>query len=196
MLAELNNNVIGIIVAIIVTIVASLVKKKQPDEEWELPPELKPRRDQPPHQSQPPKVSRWEEELRRVLQEQPAPPPIVRPVAPPPLVYQQPPPLAQREEYQSSPDEGAQEEPAVPRLHTLTEAAQSYAHAASLSQRTQEQLHQLHSSTHRAARPATVHHVEVAPDIRALVNSLRHPHTARTAILASIILGPPRAFET
>ncbi len=191
MLAELNNNVIGIIIAIIVTIVASLVKKKQPEDEWELPPELKPRRDQPPQQSQPPKVSRWEEELRRVLQEQPRP----QPSAPPPLIYQQPPPLAQTEEYQTSSDEGAQEEPAVPRLHALTEAAASQAHAASLWQRTQDQLHQLHGPTHRAAAPASVHHVEVAPDIRALVNSLRHPHTARTAILASIILGPPRAFE-
>jgi hypothetical protein len=189
MLAELNNNVIGIIVAIIVTIIASLVKKKQPDEEWELPPELKPRRDQPPQSPQPPKVSRWEEELRRVLQEQPAPPPIVRPAVPPPLIHQM-------EEYQPSPDEGFSEEPVVPRRAALTEAAESHAHAATLLQRTQEQLHQLHSSTHRAARPATVHHVEVAPEIRALVNSLRQPQTARAAILASVILGPPRAFET
>jgi hypothetical protein len=185
MLAELN--IVGIIIAIVVAIIASLVKKKQPDEEWELPPELKPRREPPPQSPQPPKVSRWEEELRRVLQEQPAPPPIVRPAVPPPLV--------QMEEYQTSSDEGAQEQPAVPRLHTFTEASENYTHAASLLERTQEQLHQLHSSTHRAAAPASVHHVEVAPDIRALVNSLRHPHTARTAILASIILGPPRAFE-
>ena len=194
MLAELNNNVIGIIVAIIVTIIASLVKKKQPDDEWELPPELKPRRDQPPQPSQPPKVSRWEEELRRVLQEQPAPPPIVRPALPPPLIYQQPPPVP-AVEYQVSSDEGAHEGTTSPRLHTFSESTDTYAHASSLLQRTQDQLHQLHSATHRAAAPASVHHVETAPEIRALVNSLRHPHTARTAILASIILGPPRAFE-
>ena len=186
MLAELN--VIGIIIAIVVTIIASLVKKKQPEEEWELPPELKPRRDQPPQQSQPPKVGRWEEELRRVLQEQPAPPPLVRPAVPPPLV--------QVEEYQSSSDEGAHEEPAVPRLHTFTEASENYTHAASLLQRTQEQLHQLHGPTHRAAAPASVHHVEVAPEIRELLKTLRQPHGARAAILASVILGPPRAFET
>jgi hypothetical protein len=28
------------------------------------------------------------------------------------------------------------------------------------------------------------------------VDSLRQPHTARAAILASIVLGPPRALET
>lgn len=192
MLAELN--VIGIIIAIVVTIIASLVKKKQPDDEWELPPELKPKRDQPP-QSTPPKVSRWEEELRRVLQEQPAPPPIVRPVTPPPPIYQQPPPLAQREEYQSSPDEGVSEEPAVPRLHTFAEASENYTHAASLLQRTQAQLHQLHGPTHRAAPPASVRHVEPAPEIRDLLKMLRQPQGARAAILASVVLGPPRAFS-
>ena len=183
MLAELN--VIGIIIAIVVTIVASLVKKKQPANEWELPPELKPQRDPRP---QPPKASRWEEELRRVLeQSHPVPPPIVRPAVPPPLM--------QVEEYQPSSDEGAHEEPAVPRLHTFTEASENYTHAASLLQRTQEQLHQLHGPTHRAAAPASVHHVEVAPEIRELLKTLRQPHGARAAILASVILGPPRALE-
>jgi hypothetical protein len=186
MLAELN--IVGIIIAIVVAIIASLVKKKQPDDEWELPPELKPRREPPPQTSQPPKVSRWEEELRRVLQQQPAPPPIVRPAVPPPLV--------QVQEYQPSPDEGLSEEPAVPRLHTFSEATDNYAHASSLLERTQEQLHQLHSTTHRAAAPASVHHVEVAPEVRELLKTLRQPQGARAAILASVILGPPRAFET
>lgn len=181
MLAELN--IIGIIIAVVVAIVASLLKKKQPEEEWELPPELKPRRDQP---QQPPKVSRWEEELRRVLEDRPAPPPIVR---------HEPPPIPQMEEYQSSSDEGAQEEPAVPRLHALTESAEHHAHAASLWQRTQDQLHQLHGPTHRALPPASVRHVALAPELRELLGSLHHPKGARAALLASVILGPPRAFE-
>lgn len=181
MLAELN--IIGIIIAIVVAIVASLLKKKQPDEEWELPPELKPKRDQP---AQPPKVSRWEEELRRVLQEQPAPPPIVRPA---------PPPIPQMEEYQHSSDEGAQEEPATARLHTFTEATENYAHASSLLQRTQEQLHQLHGPTHRATAPATVRHAEPTPEVRELLKMLRQPQGVRAAILAGVVLGPPRALE-
>jgi hypothetical protein len=185
MLAEIS--VIGIIVAIIVTIIASLAKKKQPDDEWELPPEPQPKRDRQPNA--PPKVSRWEEELRRVLGEHSAPPPIVRPAVPPPLIVP-------REEYQQSSDEGVSEEPVVPRLHTFSEATDTYAHASTLLERTQEQLHQLHGSTHRAASPATVRHAELAPEVRALVQSLRQPQTARTAILASIILGPPRALET
>jgi hypothetical protein len=187
MLAELN--IVGIIIAIVVAIIASLVKKKQPDDEWELPPELKPRREPPPQSSPPPKVSRWEEELRRVLQQQqPAPPPIVRPAVPPPLV--------QVQEYQTSPDEGFSEEPVAPRLHTFSEATHHYAHASSLLERTQEQLHQLHSTTHRAAAPASVHHVEVAPEVRELLKTLRQPQGVRSAIIASVILGPPRALET
>lgn len=189
MLAELN--IVGIIIAIVVAIIASLVKKKEEPEEFELPPELKPKRERRPA---PPKVSRWEEELRRALGEQ-APPPIVREV-PPPVIYQQPPPLVPQEEYQRSPYEGPQDEPAMPRLHTFTETAENYTRAASLLERTQEHLHQLHGATHRAAAPATVQHAQLAPEVRALVDSLRQPGTARAAILASIVLGPPRALET
>lgn len=189
MLAELN--IIGLIIAIVVAIIASFIKKKTTDEEWEVPPELKPRRPQPSQPARTPARS-WEEELRQILAEgrQPPPPPIVRiePPVPPPM------PVTQ-DEYQRSPGEGYSEEPSVPRLHTFTEAAESHAHAASLLQRTQEQLHQLHSTTHRAAPPASVHHVEVAPEIRELLKTLRQPQGARSAILASVILGPPRALS-
>ena len=187
MLAELN--VIGIIIAIVVTIVASLVKKKQPADEWELPPELKPRRDQPP---QPPKVSRWEEELRRVLQESPAAPPIVRPV---------PPPIRPVPEYQPEYEPHLQVELPTPQpriehafqpLAGLTEATQRYDAATALEQRVQQHMQTV--TTHRVGATA-VKHADVAPEIRALVQSLRQPQTARSAILAAIILGPPRALE-
>ena len=190
MLAELN--IIGIIVAIVVAIIASLVKKKQPEEEWELPPELKPKRDKPPQSPQPPKVSRWEEELRRVLQEQPAPPPIVR---------QMPPPVPPVQEYQPEYEPHMQVELPTPQpriehafqpLAGLTEATQRYDAATALEQRVQQHMQTV--TTHRVLA-TSVKHTEVAPDIRALVNSLRQPQTARAAILASIILGPPRAFE-
>ena len=182
MLAELN--VIGIIIAIVVTIVASLVKKKQPADEWELPPELKPKRDPRP---QPPKASRWEEELRRVLeQSHPVPPPIVRPV---------PPPVPQEEHYEHMqvelPTPQPQIEHAFQPLAGLTEATQRYTAATALEQRVQQHMQTV--TTHRVAA-TSVKHTETAPEIRALVNSLRHPQTARTAILASIILGPPRAL--
>lgn len=191
MLAELN--VIGIIIAIVVTIVASLVKKKQPADEWELPPELKPRRDHPPQSPQPPKVSRWEEELRRVLQEHPAQPPVVRPVPPP-----MPPVPEFQPEYEPHlqvelPTPQPQIEHAFQPLAGLTEATQRYASATALEQRVQQHMQTV--TTHRVAA-TSVKHTDVAPEIRALVQSLRHPQTARTAILASIILGPPRALET
>jgi hypothetical protein len=193
MLAELN--IIGIIIAIVVAIIASIVKKKQGngEEEWELPPELKPKRDRP---QPPPAASRWEEELRRVLEQQrPAPPPIAPPAPPPLIVRHQPPPVAQIEEYQPSDEGPTYQESASARLHTLSEANQRHAHAASLFERTQEQLHELHTATHRATGPATVKHLQHSAEVQALLQSLRQPQGARTAILASVILGPPRALE-
>ncbi len=190
MLAELN--IIGIAIAIVVAIVASLLKKKEPAQEWELPSELNPKRDQPP----PSKAGRWEEELRRVLEQQrptesrPVPPPIVRQIPPPvpPVVY-----------YEPVVDEGEsthQEPVMTPHFGGLTEAAERHAHAASLWERTQEQLHQQHGPTHRAAPPAFVRQTQATPEVRELLEMLRRPQGARTAILASVVLGPPRAFET
>ena len=69
---------VGIIIAIVVAIVSSLLKKKE--DTFELPPELKPRGNPPPPR---PGTGNWEEELRRVLGEQPAAPPV-----PPPLVHE------------------------------------------------------------------------------------------------------------
>ncbi len=188
MLAELN--IIGIIVAVVVAIAASLLKRKEPQEDWDTPSEPDPRRQAPPRPRRP-NISRWEEELRRVLEERPAPPPIAR-HEPPPVYQPAPPPV---EEYQVSPDEGEYEGPARPRLAAFSEATETYAHASSLLQRTQEQLHQLHGPTHRAAPPAAVHHTAIAPELSALLKSLHHPQGARAAVLASVVLGPPRAFE-
>jgi hypothetical protein len=187
MLAEIN--VIGIIIAIVVTIVASLVKKKQPADEWELPPELKPRRDAAP---QPPKVSRWEEELRRVLQEQSPQPPIVRQV---------PPPIPPVQEYQPEYEPHMQVELPTPQpqiehafqpLAGLTEATQRYTAATALEQRVQQHMQTV--TTHRVLA-TSVQHKMLAPELREVMNSLHQPKGVRAAILASVILGPPRAFE-
>jgi hypothetical protein len=104
--------------------------------------------------------------------------------------------VAQIEEYQHSSDEGpTYQESAAARLHTLSEANQRHAHAASLFERTQTQLHELHGPTHRATAPATVKHLEHTPEVRELLKMLRHPQGVRSAILASVVLGPPRALE-
>ena len=196
MLAEISG-LIWLIVFVIIAIVSSFFKKKaESEDEWELPPELKPRRDElPPVQR--PAASRWEEELRRTLQQHPPP------AAPPPIIQHLPP----REFRPTYVDPPVEAEPHLevilpvpqPRiehvfqpLHGLTESTQRYAEATSLERRVQKHLH--HEAGHRVGT-TSVQHAELAPEIRGLVNSFKTAKGARAAILASIILGPPRAFD-
>lgn len=199
MLAEISS-LIWLIVFVVIAIVSSFFKKKsEHEEEWELPPELKPRRDELPPAPRP--VSRWEEELRRTLQQHPAP------AAPPPVIHH-PPPREIRPVYRHvHEDPTAEEEPhlevVLPTpppftehvfqpLHGLRESTQRYAQAATLEERVQKHMQ---SATGHRSGTASVHHAELTPEIRDLVNSFKTPKGARAAILASIILGPPRAFD-
>lgn len=195
-----------IVLAILIAfaIISSFFKKKAESEEsWELPPELKPRRDELPPVARP--ISRWEEELRRTLEQRPVP------AAPPPIIHQLPPREVQPVYRHVHEDPTAQEQPHIevalpvpqpriaPVFHPLTglkEAAQHYVHAANLQERVQQHLHEV--TTHRVAATAvtSVIHPKVAPQFRELVDSFRAPGGAKAAIVASIIFGPPRGFET
>ncbi len=195
------SDLVWLVVLVVIAIISSLFKKKaESDEEWELPPELKPRRDElPPLQR--PTASRWEEELLRTLQQQPAP------AVPPPIIQQLPRREVRPVYRHVHEDPAAEEQPhiqvALPEpqpftehvfqsLPGLTESTQRYAQAATLEERVQKHMQSV--SGHRVGT-TSVHHAELAPEVRELLNSFRNPKGARTAILASIILGPPRAFD-
>lgn len=187
-----SGGFIVLVTFIVIAVVASLLKKKQELGEW--PGESGPRREPPPR----PKASNWEEELRRVLGEE-LMPPIVRP--PPPLrpvVRPVPPPIPVAE---SASDAGHLQvdltvpepnvEPVFTPLHGLAEAQQRYEAASNLQARVQHHMADVirHSEcttqAHRAAPPA---------ETLAAARSLRTPAGARSAIIASIVLGPPRAL--
>jgi hypothetical protein len=195
------SSLIWLVVFVVIAIVSSFFKKKaESEDEWELPPELKPRRDElPPLQR--PAASRWEEELRRTLQQHPAP------AAPPPIIQQLPPREVRPVYRHVHEDPTAEEKPhiqvALPApqpftehvfqpLPTLTESTQRYAQAATLEKRVQKHMQ---SVSGQRVGTTSVQHMELAPEVRALVDSFRNPKGARSAILASIILGPPRAFD-
>jgi hypothetical protein len=188
-------SVIGIVIAVIVAAISMLFKKKE-EEPFELPPELKPRRDKPP---QPPRAGNWEDELRRVLEQRPAPPPIVREVPPP--IYRPaapPPPLPNEMEEGieiNLPVPQPQIEPTFQPLAGLSESTQRYAAASSLQQRVQQHLHDV--TTHRvgSTMTSTATQPGVAPQFRELVDAFRTPGGARSAIIASVIFGPPRGLE-
>lgn len=166
-------------------------------------------------------LSQWEEEIRRMLQgmdpQPPVPPPL--PPSPPPIVRQSPPPV-----YQTRPvvveDEGVSDEPVPTYLSSMENADSAYQRAAGLEQtvdgrlakasslgaaaeawiragaiddRAQAKLLQASQLLHKGQTGVT--DKRRSKDAEQLVASLRNPATARQAILASLVLGPPKALE-
>ncbi len=184
----------GLVVFIIIAIIASLLKKKQDREE--APPPFTPR-GQPPS---PPPARSWEEELRRVLEGTVLQPPVMTPPPPPrPVVGRMPPP-APFFELDSDAGRMAVDLPAPPpfvapvfhQLPGLVESKTRYAGASSLQGRVAR--HMAAVSLHRVGT-TTAHRAEIPAATCAVARSLRTPAGVRSAIIASIILGPPRALE-
>lgn len=160
----------------------------------------------------------WEEELKRLLEGKPPldntagtpppPPPIVRRMEPPPL----PEPAAR--ESQSTPEEDLPSressspwsdatydslpEPTKP-LATLEESTQAYQRIAQFHENVAAHMHRVDAQVEKhghpvvAAKPAR--RASGSADARAVVGLLRQPAAARQAVIASLILAPPKAME-
>ena len=83
-------------------------------------------------------------------------------------------------------------EPVFQQLPGLTESTQRYAEAMTLEQRV---IKHMGDVTSHPVGTTSVLRRELAPEIGNAVNAIRTHNGARSAIFASIILGPPRAFE-
>jgi hypothetical protein len=188
-------SILGIIIVVVVWALSALFKRKEEDQ-TELPPELKgPPRSRNP--SQPPVAKSWEEELRRVLgQPTAAPPPIVREVTrPTPTVHRprvpSPPPIEPHIQV-TLPPPRPRIEPMFQHLPGLTEATQRYDQAMTLEQRVTKHMGEV---TSRPVGTTSVVRREIAPEVFQAISAVRTGQGARAAVLASIILGPPRALE-
>ncbi len=145
----------------------------------------------------PPSMTPWEEELERLLRgDSPPSPPRPEPVAPAPPVV--PPPLWSAREMPVKPPPVAEwvavdsEPTPVAPLVTLVSARPVPASTASLKSRAQSYLH------HAQARPTALPpppRPGRAPEIAAFVAGLRSRPAARQAVLAAVVLGPPKALE-
>ncbi len=129
----------------------------------------------------------WEEELRRMLEEKPKPvtPPLLAPTTYRPASLKPPAPIIHEEEGPSS-----------PALAHLTQSATALERASMLHERVISHFHQVDERTqlHRPAVPVA-HTRKPSAEADAAVALLRKPASARQAIIASIILGPPKALE-
>src|SRR5215213_1021288 len=193
------DGLIGFVVFVVIAIITAFLKRKE-EEPFEIPPELKQRRDQPPRPSQPPPAKRnWEEELRKLLGETPAQPPVVRQPPPPlppvrPVVRSyKPAPEPQDPHIQVAlPAPNPRIKPAFQTLPGLTESDSRYAGASHLQERV---AHQLADVTRHRVGTTSVERRAASVETREVVAMLREPAGMRHAVLASVILGPPRALE-
>ncbi|HTD68502.1 MAG TPA: hypothetical protein VK846_18425 [Candidatus Limnocylindria bacterium] len=187
-------SIIGIIIVVVVWVLSWLFKKKE-ESQFELPPELKSQREKA---SPPPAARSWEEELRRILEDRPAPappPPLVREVSPPPRVYTPPPPPLEVDEPHiqvTFPTLQPRIERTFQPLQGLTEAAHRYGQALSLEERVSR--HMGNVTTHRVGTTSVLRR-ELSPGVRDVLQGLRTPSGVRSAVIAQVILGPPRALE-
>ena len=155
-------------------------------------------------------ASSWEEELRRILQGQPpetaAPPPL----SPPPVVVAAPPalPSAPRPTPRQPaaplpylarsnipvPLEGDEEETGLAvKMPSLEQSAKAFLRRSSVESMAGERLQQADKQV-AAHSPAQLRSRGISPDAQRAVALLRDRNAQRSAILASVILGPPKAL--
>lgn len=207
MLAAIELKLILLLVFVIISALSSWMKKKQNREEEErpAPPARRPRPASiPPSEprSGSPKPMSWEEELRRLLEgEVPATPSA----PPPPVVVQSrhpapPPPLPEAAQHkhrsvfevteESSPMD-VDVQPHFQPLRTLSESVQAYEQASHLDRKVQAHLREV---TERPIGTTSVQRKGSTSEAAAALALLRNPKSVRSAILVSMILGPPKAL--
>jgi len=198
------ESLITLLVFIGIAVVSTWLKKKQKPEDEKESWSDEQRRAGPtatrPQVPRPAKPSGWEEELRRLLEgdeptaqpppvivyETPRPAPRTGPPAPPP-VPRLAPVIVQ--------DEGDEMEKGLPvRMPSLTQSERAYQRASRLDISTAEHLRQISEriATHAAKEAAT----HPAPAPHPAVSLIRNRVSLQSAIVASILLGPPKALES
>lgn len=222
MVAAIDSFWVVVAIAIGSAIYNWLQKRNQAleDQESQSPPEpsqprSKPARTPPPAPRQA-KATSWEEELRRLLEgESPEAPP------PPVIVFEERPPAAAPQPPAKARPVIEQAPPAPVRpLVTLAESAAAYQRAEQLDKKVEAQLGRVGSMAEAAsalqkasgldvavaermskvtgqlvAQAAVVQHRAVSTDVARVVAMFRDPRSARQAVLASLILGPPKALD-
>lgn len=214
--ASIEGLIIVLIFAASSAFFSWLKKRGEAGRSQPAPPPIPGQREVPPP-ILPPQAQNWEEELRKLLQGvEPAPPPL----PPPPVIVQQPrrvpppppmisPPPAEEESpappmFQPMPvlnqsaeaferarrlDETAAQE--VDKGSTLAAAAQAFLVGSQLDDRMAEHMRQV---TLRPVGSTGVTSGERTAEATAALQLIRNPRSVRTAMIASVILGPPRAL--
>lgn len=229
------ETLITLVIFIAISALSTWLKNRNPegtDDSLPPPPRI-PRRGEQNRPAQPAREAKpvsWEEELRRLLEnETPAAPPAKPIVAerrapePPPIppAVLTPPPVPQKRRFVAEESESADDGGLAVDMPTLARAESSQSYASQIDDRAAEKLRQggafaeANASFARASQlheltAARMRHVtEQTPAMMAVKTRasrtsegarvsamLRHPESVRTAIVASVILGKPKAMES
>jgi hypothetical protein len=205
------ETILTILFLVAAAIIHSFMKKKEEKDAGTWLDDVRPGGERKPPVSRPtasrparPQPTNWEAELRRFLEGEsaPQPPPILRreptppavetvvvhvpAPAPPPLVMQPPP--AQTVAYES--DEG----PGLPvHMPSLAESAQAFQRASQIESRVEEHLRQ--TVQHVSLHTKSVRERPSGLGLHDALALLRTPQSLRTAVVVSVVLGPPKAME-
>ncbi len=171
--------------------------------------------------TEPPPARSWEEELRRLLEgdlsghETP-------PTQPPPVIHRETVVVVPTTTPAATPTWGEREKELVPplalprethfpkageltarnqeqgpdfELARMEESASAYQRGQAVQEATAARLQQIAALT-ASARPDQPRGRQASLAARDLITRLHHPATARQAVLAAVVLGPPRGLET
>lgn len=208
---------LGFIGFVLVSALANYLKRKQAEREaGNLPPDdaFQPRPNQPAPRAPQTKTS-WEEEIRKLLEGEtgeptpPVVPPVMaerpRPVPPVAAPAALPPHLARNQVRRAAEPPEDSEAIGMPvpqmtvdihtRLARLNESAAAYTRSSQLTERVTARMHAVEKATAEARPEAPRDRRNTSTDIAEAVRLLRAPHSARQAMIASVVFGPPKSFE-
>ena len=165
----------------------------------------------PPAASPHPATSEWEKELRRLLGGEPPvakPPPIARPPVRPVILHEPGPSRSPRPVVAAAPVArtvpprlaesriAEAERSVVVQLPALEESTTAYQRASHLHEGVAERLKRVEEITeHHLGKVPALLRPNLSAETAQTISLVRHPRTARQAMIASLIFGPPRALE-
>ncbi len=198
------EKLIFVIAVVVISMIHSWLQKRkgEPEEDSAPWPASRPRRPVPPPANRPaPGMETWEDELRRLLQggepRQDRPPVVVQvpPTVPPPL----PRTAARRPRIAPVPAakaevEGEMETGLPVQMPTLEQSAQAFLRASNLESRVADHMRGIDArvTSHVVAEVRR----EKSPAVREALALVRNRQSQRAAIIAGVILGPPKALES
>lgn len=198
---------------ILLSAISNYLKKKQAEKSEPGFPDQSssPRETNQPSSAPTRKAATWEEEIKKLLEDEteesvppvlaerprPVPRPPQPPALPPHLARNQLPRPAAPAPAQVAPAkiEPSEDEDVHSRLARLSESAAAYTRASQLTERVTERMKTVDTATEQVRPAAPVAHRQIAPDASQAVSLLRTPRSVRQVMIASIVLGPPKSLE-